>query len=410
MAGIRHRQQASSGGPDTLLDRPRHRVRRWPRRAARLLLLFLCITSFVASLLPWGRAITDTTLIIPALLSASEPPPLILSGDPIRHTQMTVTSSSGPVYLDLYAPTTSVPPLSGTRRGILLIPGVGDNRTVPQLVNLAQSLAHMGIVSMAMTTQTLINYDISARDTDAVVQAFKALARVPGVGQHRIGMIAFSGATPLACFAAADPRIKDEVAYLVLFGGYYNAKSLLYTFGRRTMNLDGQEVPWQPAPVPVEVMTNIITKYLPSSDQTLIQNALVSGGTALTPAEIAQLSPAGRAVYALLTGSEPDKVNQNIATLPTTAQAELDKLSPSRVITQIHAPIFLLHDVSDPSIPVTQSIDFAHALAHLHHPYRFVELHIFNHVEVRSHLPFVQTFIDGGQLFSLLTQVLLTRS
>ncbi len=410
MADIRHRQQASSGGPDTPPDTSEHHVRRWPRIAARLLLLFLCIASFVAALLPWGRAVTNTALIIPALLSTSEPPPLILSGDPIRHTQMTITSSSGPVYLDLYAPTTPVPLLSGTRRGILLIPGVGDNRMVPQLVNLAQSLAHMGIVTMAMTTQTLINYDISARDTDAVVQAFKALARVPGVGQHRIGMIAFSGATPLACFAAADSRIQDQVAYLVLFGGYYNAKSLLYTIGRRSMNLDGQEVPWQPAPVPIEVMTNIVTKYLPAADQALIQSALGPDGTPLTSDEITQLSPPARAAYQILTGSAPNKVDANIAMLPSALLADLYEISPRRVITQIHAPIFLLHDVSDPSIPVTQSIDFAHALAHLHHPYRFVELHIFNHVEVRSHLPFVQTLIDGEQLFSLLTQVLLTRS
>jgi pimeloyl-ACP methyl ester carboxylesterase len=410
MADIYQRQQAPPQARDAIPGIPRRRTRRWTSTLARLLLLFLFGVGFVASMLPWGRAVTDTILILPALLTASEPLPLQISGEPIKHTQMTVSSSNGPVFLDLYAPTSPIPQLSGSRRGMLIIPGVGDNRQVPQLVNLAQTLARMGMVAMTMTTQTLIKYDLSARDSDAVVQAFKTLAQVPGVGQQRIGIIAFSGGTPLACFAATDPRIRDEVAYLVLFGGYFNAKSLLDAFGRRAMDINGKMVPWSPAPVPIETMANIITKYLPPADRVLIQHALAPGGSPLTPDKLAQLSPPARAAYELLTGSAPNKVNANIAMLPPAAQAELNTLSPSRVVAQIRAPIFLLHDLNDPSIPFTESVDFAHALARLHHPYSFVELHIFNHVEVRSHLQLIQMLSGGAQLFGVLTQILQIRA
>jgi len=410
MADLEHRPPVSTQRRDKPPDSPPSHARRWPAILARSILLLLFIIGFIASMLPWGRAAIDTTVIIPALVTASEPLPLKFSGDSIRHTQMTIASTSGPVFLDLYMPTTPVPLLSGSHRAILIIPGVGDNRTVPQLVNLAQTLARSGIVAMTMATPTLINYDISANDTDAVVQAFKTLARIPGVGAHRIGILAFSGATPLACFAAADPRIKAEVAYLILFGGYYNAQTLLYTFGKRAMTIDGKTVPWQPDPVPIEVMTNIVAPYLSPADRQLIQNALASGGKPLTTSQIARLSPTGRAAYQLLTGSAPSRVKQNIAQLPPALLSQLYMISPQRVVGQIEAPIFLLHDISDPSIPFTQSLDFAQALARLHHPYRFVELHFFNHVLIETNLQLTQMLSSATQLAGVLIQMLQTTS
>ena len=138
--------------------------------------------------------------------------------------------------------------------------------------------------------------------------------------------------------------------------------------------------------------------------------ALAPGGTPLTHAQIAQLSPAAQAAYQLLTGSAPDKVDANIAALPPMIQAELNELSPSRIITQIHAPIFLLHDRNDSSLPVTESRDFAAALTGLHHQHDYVEFHIFDHVQVKSNLQLNQEFTDGTRLFTVLSELLFTVS
>lgn len=54
---------------------------------------------------------------------------------------------------------------------------------------------------MAITTPTLIAYELSWQDSDAVVQAVKVLERWPGVGADCIGIIGFSAGDALAFLA-----------------------------------------------------------------------------------------------------------------------------------------------------------------------------------------------------------------
>ena len=76
----------------------------------RGLLLLLLLLGLAGSLLPQGRAVVRAALILPALVSASQPLPLQVAGEPISHRQMTVPSQSGTVYLDVFAPTSPTPP------------------------------------------------------------------------------------------------------------------------------------------------------------------------------------------------------------------------------------------------------------------------------------------------------------
>ncbi len=108
----------------------------------------------------------------------------------------------------------------------------------------------------------------------------------------------------------------------------------------------------------------------------------------------------------MLAGDEPGQVDANIAALSPTIRALLDELSPSRVIDQIRAPIYLLHDRSDQFVPFTESRDFAAVLTRIHHPHDFAELGIFQHVEVRPGFNLGQLLGDGTSLFRILNEVL----
>ena len=375
--------------------------------AALALLVLLFEIGFFLSVFPYGRATIRTMYVLPGLLSASQPGLLTFAEEPIRHKQMTVQSLNGPVYLDVYAPTNAPPPIPGAREGLVVIPGVGDNRTDPQLINFSQSFARAGLVVMDMTTPTLIKWDMSAQDSNAVVQAFNTLAHWPGVGANRIGIIGFSAGGALACFAAADPRIRDQVAFILLFGGYFNATTLLRDVGRRALTVDGYTQPWQPQYVPIQVLTNVIVPVLPASEGTRVVNALAPGGITLTPTDLAQLSPDTVAAYHLLAGDEPARVDANIAALSPTIHAVLNELSPSRVIDQIRAPIYLLHDRTDQYVPFTESRDFAAALTRNHQPHDFAEFGIFQHVEVKAGVNPGKYAGDYISLFRILNETLL---
>ena len=393
--------------PKSQLDDAGKKVRlKFRNILARVVLVLLFAIGFFFSVIPAGRAAGRALYILPELILAAQPGVVSLAEDPIRHVQKTIPSSSGTVYLDVYEPTTPPPLVPGVREGVVVIPGVGDERTVDQLVNFSQGLARAGLVVMDMTTPTLLNYDLSYQDADAVVQAFKALASWPGVGARRVGIIGFSAGDALATFAAADPRVRDAVAFVLCFGGYFNTTTLLRDFGRRALDVNGQAQPWHPQYVPVEVLANVIAPLLPANEASRMINALTPGGAPLTSDELAQFSPDTVAIYHLLNGDEPGQADANIAALSAPIHALLDQLSPSRVIGQIRAPIYLLHDRNDEYVPFTQSQDFDAALNRMHHAHDFAEFGIFQHVEVKSNLNLGQLLTDGLSLNRILNEVL----
>lgn len=397
------RNQELSIPPQTMSNRPKRKRRHVYSSSMRVVLFLLFVVGFFLTVFPTGRALTRSSLLLPALLTGSQSGAANWGSEPIKHSQLTAHSLGGTIDLDVYAPVAPAPLFAPVRSGILVIAGVGDNRQEPQLVNLLESLAHTGIVVMSMTTPTLSAYTVSINDVDSTVQAFKILGHLPGMDGKRIGIISISGGVALACLAAADPRIRAGVSYVVAFGGYFNVISLLRIFGRRAQNIDGKPVRFQPIDIPVQVMANTTGQYLAANERSTLVNAFLDGAPPLTPDEIGQLSPGAQALYKLLSGTAPNAVDANIARLPTLMRTQLDELSPSNAIGRIQAPIFLMHDVDDPSLPVAETRTFAAALARLHHPYKYIELHIFDHVRVRSDLNNAQLLGDGAHLFDLLT-------
>lgn len=382
------------------------------RRAAQAVLVLLLGAGCFLSLLPWGRAFTRSAFLLPALISASEPVPLVIAGDPVRFRRITISSTNGPVFLDMYEPDTPPPPIPGGREAIIDAVGVGDNRNVPQLVNLSRSFAREGIVVVNIGTPTLFQYKVSPRDGEAVVQAFELLERWPGVDPQRIGIIAYSAGVTPACLGAADPRIRDRVAFLAIFGGYFDATSMLGTFGRRAQFIDGHMQPWQPDSTPLYALISTVSSLLSPTDNTLLRKAFPVDkiGPPLTAQQQAQLSPDAAAFYHLLEGDEPGNVDRNFNALSPQMKALLIQVSPMLVFDQIRAPIQLLHDRNDPSIPFTQSQEFAAALARSHHPYDFAAYSIFSHVQIQSNLSLGQLLSEGTKLFQALYRILLVGS
>lgn len=388
-------RQRLGGGCLTLL--------RW---LARTMLLLLLLLGALLSLAPNGRAALRGMLLVPAVLQPNKTTPLSVSGSGVRHTTMSLSARSCPVYLDIYEPDDDAPPLPGAREGVVVIPGIGDERKDSQLINLSTSLAREGIVVMDLTTPALIARRLDPDDVDAVVQAFLALAQHPSVGVGRAGILGISGGGDLGMLAAADPRIRDQLGFMMLFGGYYDAKTLLRDFGRRALDVDGALQPWTPNPVPVEALAKTIAPTLPAYDAKLLVGSLSEHGKPLTAAQLASLSPGALAAYHLLRGDDPGHVDANIATLTPAMQRDLVALSPSAVLNDIHAPIYLLHDRNDTYVPFTESRAFAAALVKANHPHDFVELNIFAHVEVKYGLGIGPLVDDGVRLFGILAELL----
>ena len=150
-------------------------------------------------------------------------------------------------------------------KGVLIIPGVGDNRTTAQLINLTELLARAGLVAMTMGTPTLFSYILSPGDSDAVVQAFRRCCTGPE-SVPIAGILGFSAGDSLACLAAADPRIAGTPRVSDVLRRLLNARDLLGDVGHRALVENGQPQSWKPDPVPLEVLANTLAGTLSSSE------------------------------------------------------------------------------------------------------------------------------------------------
>ncbi|HLV97831.1 MAG TPA: hypothetical protein VKT82_04055 [Ktedonobacterales bacterium] len=387
--------------------RPR-RKRQWGKWSSRVVLALLFLLGFFLSVVPAGRAVMRGALLLPSVLSATQPGVLIAAGEPFTHTTRTITSQAGQVFLDVYAPVGAPPPIPGSREALVMIPGVGDNRGDPQLINLSEALARVGVVVVNMTTPQLIGFEVEPAEEDSVIQAFNFAARLPGVNPHGIGIVGFSGGSVLACLAAADARIRDQVNFIVTFGALYNVTDVIRDFGLRYVVADGQKVPFNPYPDPIEVMANLVAGTLPPNEGQTLIDSLPPYSDPLPDPESALPAPGAAAAYHLLAGDEatPAQVEQNLAALSPTLKQLLDALSPSRVLAQIHCPLYLLHDHNDRYIPFTESRDFDAALTRLGYPHEFAEFGIFHHTEISSGFGLGPLLGDGSKLYRILTGVL----
>ena len=397
-------------------QQPARKRRSWKvgQRIAQAVLVILLLAGLFFSLFPQGRAFTRSALLLPALLTASEPPPLAIAGDAVRFTRLTLfPKSSQPVDLDIYEPATPPPLIPGGREVVLDVPGAGDQRSLPQLVNLSQSLASAGVIDVNVGTPRLFDWRVSAQEGQIVVDAFKYMEHWPGVNPQHIGIIAFSVGSLLAYEAAADPGIRDKVAFLAILGGYADVTTLLHTVGTRSQTVNGQVQRWNPITTTPYALYRSVSYLFSPSDQKLLQQAFpytVKFPPPLPAAKVKQLSPIGAAYYHLLEGDQPASVDRNLAALSPSLKALFSQLSPLSVIGQVRAPVHLLHERNDRAVPYSQDVEMAAALARLHHPYDFASYTIFEHVVVDLRATLGQTLTDGTKLLGVLTSVMLVGS
>lgn len=400
-------RRATDGGAPLAPATRTARLRRVGRWLARIVLAVALVVGFACSVLPQGRTAVRAALILPALVTGEQPAPLRLVGGEVHHTTRTLDARGGRLFLDIYAPADGTPPVPGSREGVVLIPGVGDNRQEPQLLNLAESLARSGLVVASMTTDQLLNYTLIPDDADAVALACLTLAQEPGVGADRVGIVGFSAGGALAVRAAGDPRIRDSLAFITLFGGYYDAESLLAEFGRRALRVNGHDQAWSPELVPLQVLANTIGTTLPFGEATILEAAFSTADAQLAPDQMAALSPPALAAYHLLKGDQPDRAEANITALSPPMRDLLGRLSPSAALAAVRAPIYLLHDQADQYVPFTQSRAFAAALVSAGHPHEYAEFSIFQHVEVRGGLPVGTIASEAWRLYRVVYALLL---
>jgi hypothetical protein len=383
---------------DVMRRRPAALRRSWPLIPAFAVLLAF---SVILSCTTFGRAAVTGAFFLPDMMAPLPVRPVTWVTNTPIHERTTVQYGSYFVPVDIYRPGDD-----GQHGAMILSPGApplepDDSR----LTRLAGDVARAGFVMLIPFSPDLEAEMIYPREVDALVAEFQYLQQQPYVKTDKIGYIGVSVGSPLALLAAADPRINDDVAYAVSFGGYYDATDVLRSVTTGRIAYDGLEETWTPDEHSVDVMSEqVINRLSDGADRDVLLRALVDREPGAT-ADLWRLTPEGRAAFDLLTNKDPSKVDELLAKLPAAPRQALADLSLGGRLQGLRAETFILHDVSDHYVPYTESRRLRDALqgqVKLH----FTEVDVFEHVEPTIDRAAHTLITDSAKLYLHLFQIL----
>jgi dienelactone hydrolase len=359
-------------------------------------------------------------LLLAQIATPLQPGPLHrITGAPVRQA-VTFSGDGRTIIATLYRP-----PRAGAgtgaeaRTGIILVHGVNETgKDDERIVWLADLLARSGFTVLTPDFLGFKTLTVRTSDVEELVASIQYLGGGAGdVGPGRIGLIGFSYGAGPTLIAAADPRVRDRVQFVVSFGGYYdllNVVTFVTTghFGFRDVR------GWT---VPNEYTRWIFLRYnlelIPSQrDRDILREIAVAKAKdpAVEAAPLAAtLGPEGRAAYELLVNRRPERVADLVAALGPRARQQIQFLSPSRVIQDLRARLFVVHSDPDDFMPKTESLRLAAALegrGNVH----LALLRVFNHV--RPDFPaltlgsFFRVYLpEGSKVFWLVFDVVRQR-
>ncbi|MDO8750789.1 MAG: hypothetical protein Q7K03_06560, partial [Dehalococcoidia bacterium] len=284
---------------------------------------------------------------------------------------------------DLYAPAGG-----GKHPAVVLFFGViPAGRDDPRVVNLALGLARSGMVVLIPWSEVMTtSYRLDPQAVDLLVGAYQYLEAHPAVDASRIGLAGFCVGASFATLAVEDNRIRDRVAYVNSFGGYFDARDLLVAIASRTSFYGETSEPWMPRDDSRKVFTvHLLESLQDATEREKLARAFQEGGKP-EQVDMTSLSENGKAVYRLLSGVTREEAEALLASLPPKFLEDLALISPSTKIDDLKAPVLIMHDRQDTAVPATESRRMAEALKERGQVH-YTEFSLFQHMDPTRQLP-----------------------
>ena len=308
------------------------------------------ITLFIVAT-PQGRTGFNTVLFVLQVLDLPIQPQSWFSAEPVRH-HVQFGSDDYAHMAEVYRV-----PKGKPRAAVLLSVGATPHGLDdPPAVMLGNALARAGYITMLHWSPPMgLQSNIDPSDPDRLVQAFKHLERLEYVDPERVGIGGFCVGASLALVAAADPAIRDRVGFVNAFGPFYDVESLLLQAVSRTVEYDGESIPWQPDPHTLRVLAAELIEHLDNPADVQIMTRHYLDQQPPTPVDPDTLSPSGRTAARLLDGVQPHEAKVLYETLPPAFHENLARISPSTYIGDLRARLLIMHDRHDQYVPAAES-------------------------------------------------------
>jgi dienelactone hydrolase len=231
----------------------------------------------------------------------------------------------------------------------------------PQVPRLGEALARSGFAALLYWSPAMRDFRLDPADVGDIAAAYEALLARPEIDPGRSGLLGTCVGGAFALMAAASPRIRDRVSFVLAYAPYASMWTLARDVASASRGGDGRREPWAVDPLTRTVYVHSLTAPLDPGEAQRLRAACADRHG---PPDVPGLSEIGRAVLPLLTALAPGEAEAALQRLPAALRERLAALSPTTYLRDLRAPlIVLLHDREDPVIPVGESRRLRDALA-----------------------------------------------
>ena len=249
------------------------------------------------------------------------------------------------------------------RGTLVLIHGfTEDGRRDPRLVEFATSMARSGFVVVTPDVEgpktMAVGLD-DARDIGDTLKHVTAGDELPV--EPPVGVMAFSFAVGPSIIAAKDPQVADQIGFLVAVGGYYDlVDAITYvTTGYDPVAGEQGEVAEPRREGKWVVLLSQLDRIADDHDRQLLRRIAerrIDTPWADVDDDVEQLGDEGAAVYALITNTDPEQVDELLAGLPRDVRHQIHGLDLARRdLSHLQAQLVLVHGTDDDVIPIGHS-------------------------------------------------------
>ncbi len=323
------------------------------RMLRRISLLFVIFGLLTTSCLTSAqeRSIFKSALLLTEVLPQVPIKPLSLIGETIREEHTVYGGADPALSGDLYLPSGA-----GPYGAILIYLGIASPADDPYAQALVRGLAKQGIIVLVHQSGRMEAGIIDPSEIEGIVQAVRYLHERPEVDGERIGILGFSVGAGLALRAAADPRIRDDIAFIHSFGGYFDAANVLGAVTTEQVLVRGEAEPWVPDPLAASLFQHALLATVENeAERAQLQAALTGDGEA--PADLSQR---GRTLLALYANEDP-RLTREILNGDPTLVGWLRDISPAPAMQDVSARLYVAHDHADAFLPYSESLHLAEA-------------------------------------------------
>ena len=383
-----------------------------PKKAGKLKtkIIWAILVLMVAVIItPWGRAFYKTLIILPEFIPNS--PVKItdfLTKDPIIK-EVEFKSEDRTIYADIWYPNSS-----GKRPAAVLHLGIDMDRKDPRAQKLANAFARSGIITLVPNIPSLGQRRLLPDGKKDLIASFEFLKSQPNVKSQNIGYIGFCASGGLVILASEDPKIVDQVKFVVTVNPYFDLLSLYEDLTLRQVKDNGQILAWKPNFKTVEIYNRETINLLESrEEQKILNNHLVlidqdrlenGDFEPLSKMELAKLSKKAKFTYEFLTNKDQTKVLYYRENTTSEQKAFIKDLSPSTSIEYLKAKTFILMDKNNIYIPYTEAEMLNYALGSKDH--LFTETQILPAGDLTTNLPLKNYLGESVKIFGFIYSIL----